>query len=183
MFVIEKYVQDRRTETEAWYEARDKWVASGEYRYHSEYEENHPRPGTREKKILRNVFTAFCISFFVFAMIQFFMHIDAQKKKQLESKPKPAPAKVVKGSNGKKCGDYYIGDTGTINYGDYEGAKVKIVGGCGNGEDYQVITTEDQTLFAEGSAHPDYDDLHVKGGLTFSVNDSDNITITGHDKE
>lgn len=180
MFVIEKFYQDHKARVEAWADARDSWVNAGsEYDYRSarDYERRNPRPGTFIKKVLSGLPVAIVISVICAVGVHF---IGQQLTKPDEPK-KEETAKVY--NNGDQCKDFKKGDVGTIDYGDYQGAEVEIIGGCDKGQEYEVKVTKDQTLFAEGSEGSQYDDKNIKKDLVFKVNDSRNITVTGHNKE
>lgn len=176
IFVFEKLMSDHRANVEAWMRAREKWVNGGSYRYEREYP--IPRPGSIFKKVASVALPIILIALVAgtIGSVIYDNHQEALKH------PKP-PTPAVTYKNGEQCGKFHIGDIATIDYGDYEGAEVKIVGGCRDDTEYQVITTKDQTLFGEGSKHPDQNDKAIKAGLTLSVNDNDNLVVTGHSKD
>ncbi len=179
IFVIEKMVDDHRRAVEQWEAARAKWVNGGSYRYEREYAENHPRPGHTLKIAAKVAAIVVCVALAGLLIGGFAKEVHDENHNK-PKKPQTAQAAI---KNGDSCGKYHVGDIAQIDYGDYDGAEVKIVGGCGNGEDYQVITTKDQTLFGKGSEHEDLNDKDIKAGLTFTVRSSDNLIVTGHSKE
>lgn len=182
MFIIEKLLQDYRNKVDAWQKARDEWVKGGNeygYRNNREYEDSHPRPTNWVRIVWKVLMIKVCIALAVFLMIGFIKEVNNRPH---DTKKKES-AKVVTYKNGDKCGNFYVGDIATIKYGDYEGAEVKIIGGCSNDEDYKVVATKDQLIHGAGSATEDETDTHIMPGAKFSVNTAKNLIMTGHVKE
>ena len=176
IFIIDKLLSDLDSKEKAWEDARDKWVKGAseyEYRYERDYRRNHPSPKDKIRATFKAMFTIIAIVHIVF-IFGFFVF----KQVTAPDKPKPEVNSVTY-KNGDDCGKYKVGDIGYISYGDYEGAEVKIIGGCDS--DYEVQVTKDQTLFAEGSENAQYNDKAIKAGLVFKVNNGNNLIITGHD--
>lgn len=180
MFIIEKLIDDHRRRVEAWKRARYNWVSKGsdyDYRTDRGYERDHPRPGTTLKTVLRGAL----VVHIVIAVIGIIIGLAITSEKNSNQHPKK-PEKQVVYQNGVTCDKFKIGDIAQIQYGDYQGAEVKLVGGCADSEDYQVEVTKDQTLFADGSKNPQFNDVYIKKGLTFKVDDNNNLVVTGHNK-
>lgn len=182
MFVIEKFRDGFNKKQEAWERACQKWIDAGAdehgYNYRSErdYRNRHGRsPKEKSKFISQQVFTALAVCVMTFLLFGFIREVANQ------------PDKPVKASseykNGDECGKFHIGDIASIDYGDYDGAEVEIIGGCENHADYETRVTKDQVLNAEGSENEEYNDKPISKGLIIKVNDSDNLTKTGHVEE
>lgn len=175
MFVIEKLVNDLQARDEAWERACQKWKDEHEYYSSRDYEKSHPRPSTQIKNVIKTVLTVLFISFVVFCGFKFI---------QFEVNQPPKPVKAASEyKNGDECGGFKVGDTGNIEYGDYAGAEVKIIGGCEDHADYEMEVTKDQTIFADGMPDAGRNDLEIKKGLIIKVDSSDNFKATGHEKE
>lgn len=181
MFVIEKFRDDFNKKQEAWERACQKWIDAGAdehgYNYRSErdYRNRHGRsPKEKFQFISKQVFTALAVGVMTALLFGFIVEIKNQ------------PDKPVKASseykNGDECGSFKVGDIGKINYGDYAGAEVKLLGGCEDHADYEMEVTKDQTIFAEGMPDAGRNDLDIKKGLIIKVNNSDNFKAIGHEE-
>ena len=180
MFIIENYFDTRRHKIEAWESDKEKWLSGGNeynYRHSDTWNCDHPYPVIRWNKVAK---TIILILIFKIVLICGIMWIYQENQKP---DPPKQPEQSVVYKNGDECGKHRVGDIGYINYGDYEGAEVKIIGGCKNSQPYEVQVTKDQTLFGEGSSNAKYNDKNIKSGLVFKVDSSDNLMITGHEEK
>lgn len=173
MFLFQKIIGDFRSRDEAWEHARDKYLEDNEYASEYSYQNNHPRPG-------RDLLTALkVIALGIIIVVTFSTVIYEIVTTDHPSTP-TKPVSAYK--NGEECGGFKIGDLAVIQYGDYQGAEVKIVGGCGAREDYQTVTIKNQTLFGPNSDSPNEIDKPIEPGLTIPVDSGNNLSTYGHSK-
>lgn len=182
MFVIEKLLNDLDSKEEAWEDAREKWVAEGDdgdgYNYRSESDYRHKygmSPKSKVRFLYKHIFIAIFSGLIMFCVINVI---------NVEVNQPPEPVKASSEyKNNDECGKFHIGDIASVNYGDYDGAEVEIIGGCEDHAEYETKVTKDQTLNAEGSENEEYNDKPISKGLIIKVNESDNLTKTGHIEE
>lgn len=166
MFVLEKARADYEARVKAWEAARDKWVASGDYRYPRDYEERHPRPGSLAKKIGKGLFIGLCVAVMVGLIFGFVKEVKISNENK--------PEEPVASTEGKNCKYFNLDDKVRIQYGDFTGNVGVIIGGCEQNQDYQVKIEENSwaNISNDGNSEP----VNV-GGWTISVNDEDNLAV------
>lgn len=174
MFVLKVLIDRHQERVREWEKARDKWVAADLYRTKRQY--RVPRPGENALFIAKLVMAGIVALAFL-GSAGFVIYDEVRKPEP----PKPDTQDVVY-KDGDKCNKYFINDIAVVQWGEYSGAEVKIVGGCDK-SGYKVTTTKDQVLFAAGSENEQLDDKKITKGLSFYVDDSRNLSITGHSKE
>lgn len=182
MFVIEKLRNDFENRQEAWKRACEKWVEEGADEHGYNYRDERAyrnRFGRSPKEKIKywggHVLTT--------AMVTGLMFLALGFAKEIANEP-PKPVKASSEyKNNDECDKFHIGDIASINYGDYDGAEVEIIGGCEDHTEYETRVTKDQTLNAEGSENEEYNDKPISKGLIIKVSGSDNLTKTGHIEE
>lgn len=164
MFILEKLKSDYDARVKKWEHDRDEWVAAGDDRYHSEYAERHPRPGSIAKKLIKSAILGLCIGLSISIIALTVKEVEADMDKN------DSAAQSV---SGKNCKKFNKNDYVRIQYGNYEGNQGLIVGGCSDDEDYQV-------KIDEGS-----EDVFGKdvGDNTISVNSYKNLVVLKESKE
>lgn len=182
MFIIEKFRNDFESRQKAYETACKKWIEAGEdtngYNYRSERDYRNKfggSPGERVRFIFKNTLVFLLVGGIIFLFFGFV--------KEISIEPENKPAEVaVEYKNGDECHSLKVGDTGIIQWGDYTGAEVRVIGGCGDNESYKVEVIKDQILYAEGMPESGYTDKPIKAGLQFEVDSKDNIFLTGHEQ-
>lgn len=163
MFIIEKFIDDYNRRVEQWERARDKWKDEHEYYSNSDYEERYPRPLNWVKVIPKAMAIGAIIGLMGVLIIGFAKEIKVSN----DNKPKE---EVVQSD--KNCRDFNKDDHVRIQYGDYTGNNGKIIGGCEEGQHYQVKLDENQKANVSNDGNEDPVDV---GGNTISVDSSKNL--------
>jgi membrane protein implicated in regulation of membrane protease activity len=151
MFIIENYLETRKRKIEAWENAREKWLNSGdqyEPRYSSEYHVSYPV--VRWDKILGAAIPV-AASVLVVAFVGFFIYKQA-------TKPEDPNKKIAESAQteGKNCQAFNKEDHVRVQYGDYKGNNGTIIGGCEANQEYQVKLDANQwaSISNDGNSQP-----------------------------
>lgn len=169
MFVIEKFISDHRANVEQYEKAREKWVKENDYRHKSDYPKRHP--SDKYHIAVKSTIITFTLVGVCLLLIGFF------KKNHDNNKNKPP--KQATQTETKNCRDFNINDKVRIQYGRFVGNVGTVVGGCEQGQNYQIKIDEGSMANPEdGNANP----VGV-GGWVIDVNKGANLVKIEMDKE
>lgn len=183
MFIIQSYFNNRRQKLQDWEAAREKMRNNGEVYYSErEIERRYPYPVVNWKKVSYALY----IVIMIMAVVSFvlFMSISAMKENdkkpqpnkptknsvQVQIKDKPKPRINENPPTNGSCNGFNLNDHIRIQYGDYADKTGKIVGGCKEGEDYQVKLDDKQSIVS-------YSEKVDVGGKIIAVDTNKNLVV------
>lgn len=135
MFILENYLSNRKQKIANWETAKAKWLNQVGYRYESQWNREHPYPTIKLGEYIPYVGAVILASIFVFFVINVIISSAETDKKEMNAT-----------KEGMTCRMFNKNDHVNIQNGDYENTKGTIVGGCNNGEDYQVKIDDNQKV-------------------------------------
>ena len=138
MFILENYLAKQRQKIQEWEAAKKEWLAK-DYHYLSDWDRHHPRPGINIKSWLQYLAVAIPVILFLIFVFSLIACSAEQHNKDIHA---------VK--EGMSCRMFNKQDYVNIQSGDYENLRGHIVGGCNDGEAYQVKLDDNQKADVQG---------------------------------
>ena len=172
MFVIQKYLHDRKKKIEAWEESRDRWINEGNgWRSENDYKEKHPRPGVVSEALIKIIPIVAVVALVIFLLVNLIID-KVQASNSVQTK---TVSSLIK--DGDRCGEFRKGDKVVVQYGDYAETVGTIIGGCRSDEDYQVKLDDKQLAYIRGDGEEGKADVSNK---LITVDSNRNLVVIDH---